>query len=290
MNLIGQEAGLLAQTGSRGIPFVPITDHTLIRKIGVGSYGEIWLARNAFGTYRAVKIVYRRNFVHERPFERELSGIKKYEPISRSQDGLMDILQVGRNDQAGYFYYVMELADDVASGPAINPDHYEPRTLADDIVKRGRLPFEECLSIGLALTSALAHLHRRGLVHRDVKPSNVIFVNGVPELADIGLVTDMDEARTYVGTEGFIPPEGPGTAQADVYSLGKVLYEISTGKDRFEYPELPDDLGEAENQRELIALNHIVLRSCRANPHKRYPSADKMHADLLQLQQGHAVS
>jgi eukaryotic-like serine/threonine-protein kinase len=75
----------------------------------------------------------------------------------------------------------------------------------------------------LALTTALEHLHQNGLVHRDVKPPNIIFVNGVAKLADIGLVTGVDTARSYMGTEGFADPEGPGTAQADLFSLGKVL-------------------------------------------------------------------
>src|SRR5881396_1698164 len=75
-----------------------IRDHELIRKIGQGSYGEVWLARNVMGTFRAVKIVYRASFEHARPFEREFNGIKKFEPISRSHDGFVDILQVGRAD------------------------------------------------------------------------------------------------------------------------------------------------------------------------------------------------
>src|SRR5438445_982726 len=96
-------------------PQVP--DHELLRRVGEGAYGEVWLARNVMGTYRAVKIVYRRSFSDERPYEREFAGIKKFEPISRVHASQVDILHVGRNDQAGYFYYVMELADDAAENP-----------------------------------------------------------------------------------------------------------------------------------------------------------------------------
>ena len=90
------------------LPTIP--DHELFRPIGEGSYGEVWLARNKLGTLRAVKIVYRRTFEDARPFEREFRGIQKFEPISRSHEGLVDLLQVGRNEQEGYFYYVMEHA------------------------------------------------------------------------------------------------------------------------------------------------------------------------------------
>src|SRR2546425_11519079 len=94
-----------------------VSDHELLRRIGGGSYGEVWLARSVMGTYRAVKIVYRANFKDERPFEREFAGIQKFEPISRSHEGLVDLLQVGRSEQEGYFYYVMELADDATKNP-----------------------------------------------------------------------------------------------------------------------------------------------------------------------------
>src|SRR5213593_2010696 len=192
-----------------------IPDHELLRRIGRGSYGEVWLARSITGAYRAVKIVSRQSFDHDRPFEREFSGILKFEPISRNHDSQVDILHVGRGED--YFYYVMELADDQLTGQQINPDSYAPKTLKSEIFQRGKLPFEECVQISLALTTALENLHANGLVHRDVKPSNIIFVNGVPKLADIGLVADIGEARSFVGTTGFIPPEGPGAPQADLY-------------------------------------------------------------------------
>jgi eukaryotic-like serine/threonine-protein kinase len=88
-----------------------IPDHVLLRPIGRGAYGEVWLARNVMGVLRAVKIVERRNFDSDRPYEREFAGIQRYEPVSRLTDGLVHVLHVGRNDAVGYFYYVMELAD-----------------------------------------------------------------------------------------------------------------------------------------------------------------------------------
>ena len=259
-------------------PLVP--DHELLRIIGAGSSGKIWLARNVLGTYRAVKVVQAQAFRHYGAFEREFAGLLKFEPVSRLHDGLMDILQVGRNDAAGYFYYVVELGDDVSTGQVIIPEQYRPRTLAYDCRQRRRLPVGECIRLGAAIASALGFLHRNGLTHRDVKPSNIIFVNGFPKLADVGLVSDQSETSSRVGTEGFIAPEGSGTPQADIYSLGRVLYEISTGKDRNEYPELPS-LGDDAESRDVVQLNRIVLNACRISLRQRYQSADELMMALL---------
>ena len=116
-----------------GLPPLLIPDHQILRRIGHGSYGEVWLARNSMGTYRAVKVVYRKSFQDQRPFERELSGIRKFEPISRSHEGFVDVLHVGINEEYGYFYYVMELGDDRKSGQGIDPESYTPKTLAQEI-------------------------------------------------------------------------------------------------------------------------------------------------------------
>ncbi len=182
-------------SGSPGPPIAPgappqIPDHQLLRPIGAGSYGEVWLARNVVGTLRAVKVVRRSTFERDDYFEREFKGMQKFEPISRSHEGLVDILQIGRNDEAGCFYYVMELADGgemqnaecrMQNDSAPSGDtsvssfnllpSYFPKTLRSAQQLHGRLPVAECVPIGLALASALAHLHRHGLVHRSGWPA-----------------------------------------------------------------------------------------------------------------------
>ena len=76
-----------------------------------------------------------------------------------------------------------------------------------------------------------------------------MFVGGVPKLADIGLVVPVAEARSFVGTEGYIPPEGHNSIQADLYSLGKVLYEACMGKDRQDFPEPMTGIRETQDDR-----------------------------------------
>lgn len=298
-------------------PKVP--DHDLLRRIGEGAYGEVWLARNSLGTHRAVKLIHCGRFKdNDRPYEREFTGLKNFEPISRGHEGLVDILQVGRSDGDGYFFYVMELADGDGElrRPLSNAEgqpgatigtpgeapardlgrqaedwqSYKPLTLEDMILTKGRLPVAECIRITATLIDALRYLHERELVHRDIKPSNIIFVDGVPKLADVGLVARTDSARTYVGTEGFVPPEGPGTPRADIYSLGKCLYEMAMGKDRQAFPSPPTLLDELPDREPLLELNEIINKACDPDPKDRYQSAQAMLQELQLLQGGKSVS
>ncbi len=206
-----------------------------------------------------------------------------FEPISRAHDGFVDILHVGRT--ADYLYYSMELADDHLAGRKIDIVNYEPRTLKSDLARHECLPADESIRLGLSLTEALEALHARGLTHRDVKPSNIIFIEGVPKLADIGLVAASGQ-QSFVGTEGYVPPEGPGTPRADIYSLGKLLYEICTGKDRLDFPEIDSQLSTRPDREQLLQLNQVLVKACANDPKKRYGSAEAMRRDLAVLEAG----
>ena len=272
---------------SEDSPLIP--DHEMIRRIGKGSYGEVWLARSVTGSMRAIKVVNRKDFEYDRTFEREFEGIKIFEPISRTHPGLVNILHVGRNVEDGFYYYVMELADDKVSKSEVIDDKYAPRTLASEIKDRQRVSMDECGEWGAIMASALHHIHESGLTHRDIKPSNVIFVDGIPKIADIGLVA-LSGQRTFVGTEGFVPPEGPGDPKADIYSLGMVLYEMSSGKDRFEFPAISDPNGNEVERRKWRFLNDIICKACATLAGQRYDNAHKMSQDLQSLDKGRVVS
>jgi CHASE2 domain-containing sensor protein len=270
-----------------GVQWLPpsVPDHTLVRCIGEGGYGQVWLARDVIGSYHAVKLVFRRTFDSAIPFDREFTGIHHFTPISRMHPGFVHILHVGRNEAAGYFFYIMELADDENAGQKINPDTYTAKTLSRVIRTHGRLPPIDCVKLGLELSSALEFLHSNRLIHRDIKPSNVLYVHGHAKFADVGLVTEIHTRRgdaTYIGTEGYIAPEGPGTPAADVYGLGKLLYEIAMGLDRKRFPDLPTSVI-AETDQLLLRLNQIILTACESNPLARYPSAGALCNDLQAL-------
>src|SRR3984893_11602780 len=241
------------------------------------------MARTVIGGLRAVKIVYRSTFESARAFLREFEGMSAFEPISRGHAGFVDILHVGRT--AEHLYYSMELADDHIAGRKIDILNYEPRTLKSDLARHKRLSADELIQLGLSLTEALEALHQHGLTHRDIKPSNIIFIDGIPKLADIGLVAASGQ-QSFVGTEGYVPPEGPGTAQSDVFSLGKLLYEVSTGKDRLDFPEIDSQLSQRPEREQLLQLNNVLVKACANAPKKRSDTAAEITRDLAALDNG----
>jgi CHASE2 domain-containing sensor protein len=263
------------------------------KPFGEGGFGKVWLARNAIGQWQAMKAVYQAKFGDDPgPYEAEFRGLQKYKPVSEKHPGLLRIDLVSRQKGEGYFYYVMELGDSQTDGWEQNPALYKPKDL-ESLRKQApgrRLPLAECLRIGTILADALDFLHREGLTHRDIKPSNIIFVKGRPKLADVGLVTDIRPAElvhTCVGTPGYMPPspELPGTAQADIYAFGMVLYVISTGRNPAFFPALSATLMERSGHAEFLRLNAIILKACQPDCTQRYQTTSEMLRALQELQQ-----
>ena len=257
-----------------------------------GAYGRIWLARNAADQWRAVKVVYLGKFNNDTaPYEREFNGISRYQSISNKHPALLRVDFVSEK-LPDHFYYVMEMGDPLETGWEREPSTYKPRDLASERARAhgGRLPTQECLRIGIELSDTLEFLHRQGLTHRDIKPQNIIFVQGRPTLADLGLIAEIrppGQPRTLVGTPGYMPPppELPGTPQADIYALGIVLYVLSTGRDPAFFPEISTTLADNLESVEFFTLNAIILKACQPDPAQRYASALEMHRALQGAQE-----
>jgi serine/threonine protein kinase len=254
---------------------------------GEGAYGKVWLARTRTGEWRALKVIYQAKFGDDAgPYEREFNGIKKYQTISDQHRGLLRVDFVSAKTDGG-FYYVMELGDSLVPGWPQAPATYRPRDLVSERAQlpKRRLPVKDCLRLGMTLCEALDFLHRQGLTHRDIKPQNIIYVNGRPKLADLGLITGIrsaDEERTLVGTPGYMPPlpERPGTPAADLYALGMVLYVLATGRPPTHFPVVATTLVSTGEPPDFLPLNEIILKACQPLPADRFATAAQMRSAL----------
>lgn len=265
-------------------------DYEIFHLLGEGSFGKVWLARNAINQWQALKAVYLARFgSNTGPYEREFNGIRRYKPVSDKHPGLLRIDFISTKKPQGYFYYVMELADALDGGWEKNPASYRPKDLAKLLagVENRRLPAPECVRIALFLAEAVDFLHRQSLTHGDIKPQNIIFVHNQPKLADVGLVKDLVGTQTHTGpcTPAFVAPgEAPGTVQADIYALGMVLYIMFMGRQPESFPAVATTLLSGASQSDFVPINSVILRACHPEAARRYPSAGALAEALRQIQ------
>ena len=207
-----------------------LDDWRLLGSVGKGSFGEVFLAQDTKGNRRALKVFY--PFGDDRrTFDIEYDGMEQAQRLEE-QPHLVPVESVVRSKYC--IYYTMPLAD------ALGDDPYAPYTLYNRMTKKD-LAEEELLEIAAAVLEALAFLHGKGLVHRDVKPDNILRVNGVWRLGDLGSIT-VRRPRSFTGTPGFYPEKKNFRADAasDLYALGKTLYCAATGMKPEEYPLVPE--------------------------------------------------
>ena len=250
----------------------------LEREIGHGAYGVVFLAEGLDGERVAVKVC-RRDAIGEERYERELRGAKLYRTIP-SQEGLVRMREFV--EESWGFYAVMDLADNEFGDRDFALDEYRPKTLADVIEGEKALPLDECVKLGMALAKGLATLQRHHLLHRDIKPGNVIYVGGRPVLSDPGLLVEESEATSLVGTPGYVPPENFTDAASDIYSLGLTLKAASFGRrleDLDKGPALEADTG----AKFFPAWWRILNKATDPVPSRRYQSAKALLKDLKAL-------
>ncbi len=256
-----------------------VSDYDLVRLIGEGGFGQVWLATNrATGHLRAVKVIPLHRSGAADPAGREITSITRLEAnLRRLHPNLLHIHHVGKT--ADHLFYVMDLADDVSGGPGSSQPGYRPATLKSRL-EAGPIKPQECHRYAGQLLSGLASLHQAGMVHRDVKPANCLFVDGELKLADFGLVAEANPQVSRVGTLKYMPPDGHMDARADVYAAGLVIYEMITGLPVESFPRPGERARQAVEDPVLCMLNRVALRACEPDPRQRFRDARQMLAEL----------
>jgi eukaryotic-like serine/threonine-protein kinase len=262
--------------------------YRVTRKIGGGGMADVYLAEDQeLGRRVAVKILHNRyqnddQFVER--FRREATHA-----AGLSHPNIVAIFDRGEAD--GSYFIVME--------------YVEGRTLKELIRSRGPCPIPVAIAYTRQVLSALRYAHRNGVVHRDIKPHNVIVdPEGVVKVTDFGIAragaSQMTEEGAIIGTAQYLSPEqargAPVDQTSDLYSTGVVLFELLTARVPFngespveiamkhiaEPPRAPSDLRPEVPE----DLDHVVLRALAKEPKDRYQSAAAMDSDLEEVARG----
>jgi serine/threonine-protein kinase len=255
--------------------------YVLERPLGRGGMAVVMLGRDtALDRSVAVKLLadsvrgdreLRERFLREGRFAAQLS-----------HPNVVAVFDTGEDD--GQPYIVMEYVDGAS--------------LAEEVHRRGPLPAEEVAELGRQASAGLAHAHERGVVHRDVKPQNLLLArDGTLKVADFGIARAGDvsatltQAGTLLGTAAYMAPEAvrgePATASSDVYSLGAVLYELATGRTPRQVTTIADLTRDeptplpGEHVDGLPAeLETTIMRCLEPDPARRPPSAAALAEEL----------
>lgn len=253
-----------------------IESYRLLQECGSGAYGAVFLAESVLTGQRfALKII----FENTRFSQRELRGISQYMQIC-PHTSLMQIYHAGKCGDS--FYYVMDAADPLNADPDAE---YIPDTLENRMKHQGRIPPQTLLKIAEQCEERLRFLHRSGLLHRDIKPGNILFLNGEAVPGDIGLLTE-EPGSTLAGTPGFLSPEvlsgvRPFSPQDDFYALGKTLYCALTGYPPEKYPAFPPELSLKECKNVIALYNRWCAGEYEAVPEKKQAKGFLLRAGIV---------
>lgn len=251
--------------------------YTLIRKLGRGGFGEVWLAerKSKFVTTKvAVKLPIDEQVDHE--------AIKQEATLWEQASGHPNVLPIIDADEYdGQILIVSEYAPD--------------GSLEQWLRQHGIMPVEKAVETAIEILEGLEFLHSRNIIHRDLKPANILLQGNIPRLADFGIsralrTTVSSQSSNVSGTFAYMPPEGfdgKRSIQTDIWAVGVNLYQFLTGSLPFPQKE-PSTLIAAimmkdfEPLPEEIPLNlkNIITKALAKSPENRYQTAREMRDDL----------
>jgi beta-lactam-binding protein with PASTA domain/tRNA A-37 threonylcarbamoyl transferase component Bud32 len=266
--------------------------YRILRKLGTGGMANVYLAEDeVLGRRVAIKILNDRHAGDDQFVERFRREAKN--AASLSHPNIVSIYD--RGEAEGTYYIAMEYLDG--------------RSLKELIVARGPAPFHLAVDYARQILAAIRFAHRHGIVHRDIKPHNVL-VDGEGRLkvTDFGIAragaSQMTEAGSIIGTAQYLSPEqakgSPVDQTSDLYSVGVVLYELLTGVVPFS-GDTPVEIAmkhlsavppppSAKRADVPRDLDLVVMRALAKDPSERYQSAEEMDADLRRINRGVAIS
>lgn len=257
--------------------------YQIIRTIGEGGMANVYLAYDTILEREVAVKVLRGDLANDEKFVKRFQREAKA-ASSLNHPNIVEMYDVGEDD--GNYFIVME--------------YVNGKTLKNLIKKRGALSLSETIDIMLQLTSGIACAHDSYIIHRDIKPQNVMILeDGRVKITDFGIAvalnsTELTQTNSVMGSVHYLPPEqanGSGaTVKSDIYSLGILMYELLTGKLPFKgdnaveiaIKQMKDRLPSiiAQNPNVPQCVENVVLRACAKNPENRYESVREMHEDL----------
>jgi serine/threonine protein kinase len=266
--------------------------YRIMRKLGSGGMADVYLAEDEeLGRRVAIKILNDRHATDEQFVERFRREAKNAAGLSHPN--IVSIYD--RGEAEGTYYIAMEYLDG--------------RSLKELVVARGPLPIPDAIEATRQVLTALRFAHRKGVVHRDIKPHNVMAdADGRLKVTDFGIaragVSQMTEAGSIIGTAQYLSPEQARGAvvdqRSDLYSIGVVLYEMLTGEVPFtgESPveiamkHLSDTPRPPSVLRPDIPpdLDMVVLRALAKSPEDRFQTAEEMDEELERVANGVGVT